>query len=185
VLTLFSIEVAVLVVTGIALFFVYRPSVAQSWSHLAGARDHWDVARAVRFIHRLASSLAVWTSVVLAIVVAISGAGRRRWVGRAAGAGLAVTTVLASFTGYLLPWDQLALRAVRTGMSTRGYRVLFDSSLVRFVLIDGTEVSRSTFVRWLLVHTVVLGPIVVGLLVLAWRRPRVEAPAVEPLARPS
>lgn len=44
--------------------------------------------------------------------------------------------------------------------------------------------SRSTFVGWLLVHTVVLGPIVVGLLVLAWRRPRVEAPAIEPVARP-
>lgn len=91
-LTLFSIEVAVLVVTGIALFFVYRPSVAQSWSHLAGVRNRWDVARAVRFIHRLASSLAVWTAVVLAIVVAISGAGRRRWVGRAAGAEVGRST---------------------------------------------------------------------------------------------
>lgn len=47
-LTLFSIEVAVLVVTGIALFFVYRPSVAQAWSDVAGVGDSWDMAAAVR-----------------------------------------------------------------------------------------------------------------------------------------
>ena len=177
-LILFSVEMAVLVVTGITLFFEYRPSVAQSWSDVAGVSDGWDVAVAVRAVHRLIASLAVWTSVVLAVVMVSSVAGRRAWPGRAAGVGLAVTTVAASFTGYLLPWDQLALWAVKAGTSTSGFLVLFDSDTVRFVLIGGTEVGRATFVRWLLVHTVVLGPVVVGLLALAWRGHR-TAPVTE------
>ena len=170
-LTLFSIEVTALVVTGIALFFVYRPPVAQAWSDVSGVSQSWDVrlAVAIRYAHRVASGLAVPTSVALGIAVAMRPAGYRRWTGRAVGAGLAVTTLLASLTGYLLPWDQLALWAVRVGTNASGYRALFDSAMVRFVLIDGVEVSRVTFVRWLIVHAVVLGPALLALLVLAWR----------------
>lgn len=161
-----------LVVTGIALFFVYRPSVGQAWNDVAAASDSWDVrmSAALRFVHRFASGLAVPTSLALGIVVAVPPAVYRRWTGPAVGAGLAVTTVLASFTGYLLPWDQLALWAVRAGMNLRGYRPLFDSDTVRFVLLGGTEVGRVTVVRWLIVHAAVLGPLLVILLVLAWRR---------------
>lgn len=181
-LTLFSIEVAVLVVTGIGLFFLYRPSVAQAWSDVSGVSDSWDMRMAapIRFVHRLASGLAVPTSVALGIVVALRWAGNRRWTGPALGAGLAVTALLASFTGYLLPWDQLALWAVRVGTDMSGYLPLFDSATVRFVLLGGTEVSRVTVVRWLTVHAVVLGPTLIVLLTLAWRRHRLEpAPATE------
>ena len=50
-----------------------------------------------------------------------------------------------------------------------GYRPLFGSQ-VRFVLLGGTEVSPATVTRWLLVHMLVLGPAVVGVVVLGWRR---------------
>ena len=114
------------------------------------------------------------------IILAVSVAGHRRWTSRAVGAGLAVTTVLASFTGYLLPWDQLALWAVRVGTNMRGYRSLFDAALDRFVLIDGVEVGRVTVLRWPGVHGVVLGPALLALLLLAWRRHRLEpAPVME------
>ena len=74
------------------------------------------------------------------------------------GAGRLVLLGLAlSFTGYLLPWDQLALWAVKVG--SRGlagtWRAAF-SGEVRFILIGGTEVTQGTYRLWLLVHTVVL-----------------------------
>ncbi len=50
-----------------------------------------------------------------------------------------------------------------------GYRPLLGSQ-VRFVLIDGVEVSPGTIVGWLLVHSLVLGPLLMSLVVLAWRR---------------
>jgi hypothetical protein len=57
-LTALSAEVAVLVVTGIALFFVYRPSVGQSWPglfdrHANPSRTIWSAA-GVRLLHQLA-----------------------------------------------------------------------------------------------------------------------------------
>jgi quinol-cytochrome oxidoreductase complex cytochrome b subunit len=172
-LTALSVEVAVLVVTGMALFFVYRPSVSQSWPGIFDRHVYasWGVrfAAGVRLLHQLASGLAVLTAIATGVVVAARGRKNvRLWPGATVGAGLAFTTLAASFTGFLLPWDQLALWAVTINSDFNGYTPLFGSQ-VRFVLLGGTEVSPATITRWLLVHMLVLGPGVVGVLILGWR----------------
>ena len=170
-LAVLGAEVAVLVVTGIALYFLYRPTAGQAWGDLvAESYDDWDVriALALRALHRLASGLAVLTAVALGILIALRPAADRRRVGPALGGGMAVTALLASFTGFLLPWDQLALSAVTVGSNLRGYTALFDP-VVRFVLIGGVEVSPGTILLWLFIHALVLGPLLIGLLVLAYR----------------
>lgn len=96
-----------------------------------------------------------------------------RWPRPLLGAGIPITTLGAFFTGFLLPWDQLALSTVKVGSTVRGYTVLFDPAVL-FVLIGGVEISPGTLMRWLVVH-VVLGPALVALLVLGWRRQRVLA----------
>ncbi len=45
-------------------------------------------------------------------------------------------TLLLSFTGYLLPWDQLAIWAVTVGTNMMGYTPVFGRQ-VKFVLIGG------------------------------------------------
>ena len=55
---------------------------------------------------------------------------------------LLVFTMLLSFTGYLLPWDQLALWAVTVGTNMMGYTPVFGSQ-VRFVLLGGVEIGRA------------------------------------------
>ena len=171
VLTALSVEVGSLVVSGIALFFVYRPTASAAWSDLVDDRYTAEVqlAQVIRFVHWLASQLAMWTAILVGVLPVVRPSGIRRWAAPSIGAGLTVTTWVASFTGYLLPWDQLALWAVKVGSSMAGYRPLLGSQ-VRFVLIDGVEVSPGTIVGWLLVHSLVLGPLLVGLVVLAWRR---------------
>jgi quinol-cytochrome oxidoreductase complex cytochrome b subunit len=42
------------------------------------------------------------------------------------GASLVLMMVVGSFTGYLLPWDQLGLWAVSVGDNMVGYLPLFD-----------------------------------------------------------
>lgn len=160
------LELLVLAATGVALFFVYRPAAPQGWT---GAEPDGDlVVTAVRTAHRVVSSLTVLTAAAAVVVFVATSARKRTW----AVAGALVGAVLAaSFTGYLLPWDQLALWAVTVGEGLSGYRPMF-SERVRFVLIGGTEVGPDTVVRWLGVHGVVLGPLAFALvLVLArWRR---------------
>ena len=53
---------------------------------------------------------------------------------------LLTLTLLLSFTGYLLPWDQLALWAVTVGTNMMGYTPVFGSQ-VRFVLLGGVEIG--------------------------------------------
>ena len=173
-LGILSVAVGVLVVTGIALFFLYRPTTRQAWPGILTESYDWDVrvSSALRLIHRLAAWLAVLTAVATGVALAIRRPETAsRWAGPVLGAGIPITTLAAFFTGLLLPWDQLALWAVTVGSNVRGYRVLFDP-VVRFVLIGGVEISRHTLIWWLLVHTLLLGSALVALVVLGWRRKR-------------
>jgi quinol-cytochrome oxidoreductase complex cytochrome b subunit len=179
-LTILGIEIAVLVVTGIALWFAYRPSASQAWGDLATEAYSWEIriAHGLRLAHRLASGFAVPTALGVGIVVAFSRQAHvRRWRATALGAGIAGTTLAASFTGFLLPWDQLALWSVTVGTYVGGYGILFDST-VRFAIVGGVEVSPDTIILWLLIHSLVLGPALVGLVVLARRRHRDEPEVV-------
>lgn len=172
-LAILSVEVAVLVVTGVALFFLYRPSTSQAWSDVVVESTDWDirVAQALRRIHRLASQLAVPTALATGVAVALGRESVRTWPRAATGAGIALSALVASFTGYLLPWDQLALWAVTVGSDMKGYRPFFNDT-VRFVLIGGVEVSRTGFVRWLLLHMLVVGPALAILVAVGWRSHR-------------
>jgi quinol-cytochrome oxidoreductase complex cytochrome b subunit len=53
---------------------------------------------------------------------------------------LLTLTLLLSFTGYLLPWDQLALWAVTVGTNMMGYTPVFGEE-VSFVLLGGVPRS--------------------------------------------
>ena len=179
-LVILAVEVGVLVVTGIALYFLYVPTNYQAWGDITKIDDGGvRLAYGLRLVHRLVSRVAVPTAMATGVLVALrAGTGVRRWTGIALGVGLAVTTVAASFTGFLLPWDQLALWAVKVDSDIRGYGVLFGPS-VRFVLAEGVELEKGTVVRWLVVHTLVLGPAVIALAALAWRRHRTSVPSDE------
>lgn len=167
------LELAVLAVTGVALFFVYRPSTGQAWTGVATTSD--ATVAAVRTVHRVASALAVTTAVAAVAIQAVTRT-HGRWRSALVGAALVVTLLAASFTGYLLPFDQLALWAVTAGEDLSGYRPFFGDE-VRFVLIRGTEVAATTIVRWLGVHSLLLTPLALGL-VLALGRRRGGPPAI-------
>ena len=166
-----AVEGLVLLGTGIALFFLYRPSASQAWAGVDAASD--DVVGALRSTHRIVSMLTVLTSVGAAIVLA---SRRPRTLAMVGAFALVVTILAGSFTGYLLPWDQLALWAVTVGTNMSGYRPLLGDD-VRFVLIGGTEIGPDTLVRWLVVHALVLPAIAAGVVVAISRR---RAPARSP-----
>jgi quinol-cytochrome oxidoreductase complex cytochrome b subunit len=95
----------------------------------------------------------------------------------AAATGFAVLGLAASFTGYLLPWDQLALWAVTIGAKLPGglWGAAF-SDQVRFVLMRNREISQSELRTWFLVHAFVLPPLIAATLFAAFfRRARTRA----------
>ena len=105
-----------LTVTGIFLMFFYRPTAAQAWDDIYTLQTSVTFGLLVRNMHRWGAHLMVLSVFLHMARVFYHGAYKPprefNWV---IGVVLLLLTLLLSFTGYLLPWDQLALttRAVR------------------------------------------------------------------------
>jgi quinol-cytochrome oxidoreductase complex cytochrome b subunit len=85
------------------------------------------------------------------------------------GVALFLLTLLSSFTGYLLPWDQLAFWAITVGTSIAGYAPLVGKT-VKFILLGDATVGQEALLRFYVLHVVVL-PLALSLLVAVhfWR----------------
>jgi quinol-cytochrome oxidoreductase complex cytochrome b subunit len=85
------------------------------------------------------------------------------------GVMLLLLTLLLSFTGYLLPWDQLALWAVTVGTNMMGYTPVLGQE-VKFVLLGSKEIGNDTLLRWYVLHVLMLPfVIVIFMAVHFWR----------------
>ena len=178
-----AVALTVLAATGVWLWFRYVPTAEAAWPGLRSPRssEGW-----IRVTHRVAS-IATLSLALAAFVLVIGGRIRARQPGIVAGAGMLVTALAASFTGYLLPWDQVALWAVTVGDDFRGVHSTFRSE-VKYVLIGSKEISLGTYRFWAISH-VVLGLLVAVTVVLAWLRTREPVsralpPAPEPAPEP-
>jgi quinol-cytochrome oxidoreductase complex cytochrome b subunit len=85
------------------------------------------------------------------------------------GVVLLVLTLLLSFTGYLLPWDQLAYWAVTVGTSMADF-VPFIGDATRSMLLGGNEVGSATLLRFYVLHVAVLPAALVAVVTIhLWR----------------
>src|SRR5204862_1290451 len=102
-------------VTGILLMFYYRPVAASAYSDIRRLRE--DVPLGImREIHRWGAHAMVITVWLHMFRVFMTGSYKPpREFNWGIGVVLLVLTLLLSFTGYLLPWDQLAIWAVTVG----------------------------------------------------------------------
>jgi quinol-cytochrome oxidoreductase complex cytochrome b subunit len=163
-------QVLVLAATGAYLARWYRPSAAQAWDDIYALQEQVTWGMRIRTLHRWTAPAATATTLAYAVVAAVEAWPRRRSRVPTLVVGVAAVLALAgaSITGLVLPWDQLALRAVTVGSNVSGYGVLFDDE-VAFVLIGGAEVEVGTVRAWFLGH-VGLGIVAVGALSALRRR---------------
>jgi quinol-cytochrome oxidoreductase complex cytochrome b subunit len=159
-----------LTVTGIFLMFFYRPTEVSAWNDIKTLETAVNFGSLVRNMHRWAAHLMVLTVFLHMCRVFYHGAYKAprefNWV---IGVILLLLTLLLSFTGYLLPWDQLALWAVTVGTNMMGYTPVFGSS-VKYVLLGSKEISGSTLLRWYVLHVLLLPfVIVIFMAVHFWR----------------
>jgi len=149
-----------LTITGIFLMFFYRPSAGAeqelAYLDMQNLRDTITFGDLTRNMHRWAAHLMVLTTFLHMARVFYHGAYKPprefNWV---VGVLLLVLTLLLAFTGYLLPWDQLALWAVAVGTEMAGYTPIFGQQ-VQFVLLGGVEVGAQTLLRWYVLHVLAL-----------------------------
>ncbi|MEX2314729.1 MAG: cytochrome b N-terminal domain-containing protein, partial [Thermomicrobiales bacterium] len=78
-------------------------------------------------------------------------------------------TFLLSFTGYLLPWDQLAFWAITVGTTMAEAAPLIGPK-VRFLLVGDIEIGQATLIRFYTLHVIFL-PLAAALMMAVhfWR----------------
>ncbi len=171
-----------LCVTGVILMMFYVPSTELAYDR---TRDLGFVVTGGQFLRNLHR----WTAhgmvvAVLLHMVRVFYTGSYKpprefnWI---VGMILLVLTLALSFTGYLLPWDQLAFWAITIGSSiagsTRevtdalGITEYFDpGGTMRALLLGGTEIGQDALLRFYVLHVVILPGILIGFLsVHIWR----------------
>jgi quinol-cytochrome oxidoreductase complex cytochrome b subunit len=158
---LFLVEV----VTGVLLMFYYRPVVEYAYTDMLSLQNDVPFGLFLRNLHRWGAHLMVVVVMLHMLRVFLTGSYKPprefNWV---VGVGLLTLTLLLSFTGYLLPWDQLAFWAVTVGTNMAratpllGYEgpfaLLRKTNDIRFVLLGGTEVGPSALLRFYVLHIV-------------------------------
>jgi quinol-cytochrome oxidoreductase complex cytochrome b subunit len=174
-----------LTVTGIYLMFFYRPAAdiggATAYTDMLAIRNNVFFGDLVRNIHRWAAHLMVFSVTLHMARVFYTGAYKPprefNWV---VGVILLFLTLGLSFTGYLLPWDQLSIWAVTVGTNLAGYSPLI-ANQVRFLLLGGLEVGPNTLLRWYVLHVLALPFVLVLFLAVHFWRIRKDGGISGPL----
>jgi hypothetical protein len=132
-----------LTLTGIYLMFFYRPAAelgqAAAYTDMQNIRTSVFFGDLVRNLHRWGAHLMVLSVTLHMARVFYTGSYKPprefNWV---VGVVLLFLTLGLSFTGYLLPWDQLAIWAVTVGTSLAGYSP-FIAKQANFLLLGGVS----------------------------------------------
>src|ERR1700693_5947360 len=163
----------VLTLTGVLLMFYYRPTVEGAYVDMLDIRSQVPFG-IMRELHRWSAHAMVIMVMVHMFRVFMTGSYKPpREFNWAVGVIMLVLTLLLSFTGYLLPWDQLAILAITVGSSMAratpflGHEGpgasllrLGDVPLIhaaddaRFALLGGTFVGEGALLRFYVLHCV-------------------------------
>jgi quinol-cytochrome oxidoreductase complex cytochrome b subunit len=154
----------VLVVTGVLLMLYYQPAIPNAYQNMKDLQYVVSDGMFLRNMHRWAAHLMVIAVFLHMLRVFYKGAYRRprefNWV---IGVFLLLLTLLLSYTGYLLPYDQLSYWAVTVGANIVKYVPLVGNK-IRFLLLGGSDIGEYTLVRFYVLHCVIL-PLVMSVLI--------------------
>lgn len=160
----------VLTVTGLYLMLYYHPSIPQAYHDMKELQFVVGNGVFLRNMHRWAAHGMVLVVFLHMLRVFFHRAYRPprqfNWV---VGVVLLLLTLFLSYTGYLLPWDQLSLWGVSVGTNMlQAVPVLGDK--MRFLLLGGNVVGENALLRFYVLHIVLLPAVLtVGIAVHLWR----------------
>jgi quinol-cytochrome oxidoreductase complex cytochrome b subunit len=150
-------------ITGIMLRLYYEPFPQKAYDSILYLQNHVVFGQLIRNIHH-------WCGVFLVIITFLhlfrvfftGGYQSSRKVNWIIGLILFVLIIGSNFTGYLLPWDQLAYWAITVGTSLLEY-IPFIGNAMRELMIAGDEINSQTLLIFYNFHTAVF-PILILLL---------------------
>lgn len=160
----------ILIVTGVVLMLYYQPAIPNAYQNMKDLQYVVSNGSFLRNMHRWAAHLMVLTVFLHMLRVFFKGAYKPprefNWV---VGVILLVLTLLLSYTGYLLPYDQLSYWAVTVGANIVKYVPVIGTQ-IRYLLLGGSQIGENTLIRFYVLHCVIL-PLIMCMLVALhfWR----------------
>jgi len=166
----------VLIVSGLLLMLYYRPTISLAYKDMLDFKyGVIPYGMFMRNIHRWGAHAMLIAVMFHMLRVFLSGAYKPprqfNWV---IGVFLLVITFLLSFTGYLLPWDQLSMWAITVGSNMASYTPFLGYqgpfSLLdkwhdaHFILLGGTTVGEAALIRFYVWHCVIF-PVILAVLI--------------------
>lgn len=159
----------ILLCTGMLQMFMYTPTPEHAYQSVVAMQTEVPFGRLIRNLHHWSANLFIVSAALHLLRVFYTGSFRnpRRlnwWIGL----GLLGLVALANFTGYLLPWDQLAYWAVTVGTSMLSY--LPGGDLLRRFVLGGDTVAARALTNFYVLHVAII-PITMFLTVVyhIWR----------------
>lgn len=154
----------ILTFTGVLLLFYYVPSTAQAYETTQMISYRVPFGWLIRAMHRWAAHGMVIMIFLHMLRVFFTAAYKPpRQMNWMVGVSLFLSTLALAFTGYLLPWDQLAYWAVTIGTEMAHAVPLVGEALL-YLLRGGGEVGQEALIRFYALHSFVL-PMVAGVLI--------------------
>jgi len=154
--------VLMLVATGVLLMFRYEPTIDTAYTSIQALETEVRFGSLVRAVHHWSANLLVIISFLHLVRVFLTGGFKQ---GRTAnwliGLALLLLVIVFNFTGYLLPWDQLAYWAITVSTSLIQYIPKVGSAVSSF-LLAGPAVGQRALSNFYAIHVAVL-PVLLGL----------------------
>jgi quinol-cytochrome oxidoreductase complex cytochrome b subunit len=153
-----------LISTGLLLKFVYEPVPAQAYASILYLENQVPFGQLLRNLHHWSGDGLMLAAFLHFLRVFYTGAHapprQFNWI---IGLTLFAAVVLSNFTGYLLPWDQIAYWAITISTSMLDYIPLIGGGL-KSLLLGGTEPGQTTLINFYALHTAILPALIVFVL---------------------
>jgi quinol-cytochrome oxidoreductase complex cytochrome b subunit len=150
--------------------FFYIPSTTSAYTDILNIQASVAFGAITRNVHRWGAHLMVFFVFLHMMRVFYHGAYKPprefNWV---IGVLLLLMTIALSFTGYLLPWDQISYWAITIGLNMASYTPVINVP-IQNLIFGGLEVGQNTLLRFYVLHIMVL-PLVAAILLAVhfWR----------------
>ena len=143
-------------VTGILLMVYYIPEISSAHSSVQFINSQVEFGWFFRSMHSWGANLMIFVVFLHMFSAYFMKAYRKprelTWV---SGIGLLVISFAFGFTGYLLPWDEIAFFATKIGLDIAAAVPLIGEPMAE-ILRGGAEIGQGTLSRFFLIHVIIL-----------------------------
>ncbi len=155
-----AVLILILAVTGILLMFRYDARVDYAYISIQTLETEVIYGSLVRSLHHWSANFLVVATFLHLLRVFFTGSYKQgRALNWTIGVVLFILALAGNFTGYLLPWDQLAYWAITVSTTLMSYIPVVGAGL-RTLFLGGPQVGQAALSNFYALHVVVVPTVI-------------------------